>query len=150
MAADIANSGTLLLALLGLLVGSFLNVLIHRLPKMMELQWTADCAQASGQSAPDATPFNLMVPRSACPQCGAAIAWYDNMPLLSYALLRGRCRRCQAPISPRYPLVELGNGGDTANIVGALYHPDDGHIAAKNEREWGPASWKWLRQQLTR
>jgi leader peptidase (prepilin peptidase)/N-methyltransferase len=109
MAADFANAGTLLLGLLGLLVGSFLNVLIHRLPKMMELQWTADCAQASGQSAPDATPFNLMVPRSACPQCGAAIAWYDNMPLLSYALLRGQCRHCQAPISPRYPLVELSS-----------------------------------------
>ena len=109
MAADFANAGTLLLGLLGLLVGSFLNVLIHRLPKMMELQWTADCAQAPGQSAPDATPFNLMVPRSACPQCGAAIAWYDNLPLLSYALLRGQCRHCQAPISPRYPLVELSS-----------------------------------------
>lgn len=109
MAADFGDAGLLLLALLGLLVGSFLNVLIYRLPKMMELQWAADCAEASGQSTPPAAPFNLWVPRSTCPHCGTAIAWYDNMPLLSYALLRGRCRHCQAPISLRYPLVELSS-----------------------------------------
>ena len=109
MAADFGDAGPLLLAMLGLLVGSFLNVLIHRLPKMMELQWAAEIAQASEQSVTPAAPFNLMVPRSACPRCGTAIAWYDNLPLLSYALLRGRCRHCQAPISLRYPLVELSS-----------------------------------------
>ncbi len=109
MAADFGDAGPLLLAMLGLLVGSFLNVLIHRLPKMMELQWAAEIAQASEQSVTPAAPFNLMVPRSACPRCGTAIAWYDNLPLLSYALLRGRCRHCEAPISLRYPLVELSS-----------------------------------------
>ena len=109
MAADFGDAGPLLLTLLGLLVGSFLNVLIHRLPKMMELQWAAEIAQASEQNVTPAAPFNLMVPRSACPRCGTAIAWYDNLPLLSYALLRGRCRHCQAPISLRYPLVELSS-----------------------------------------
>ncbi len=109
MAADFGDAGPLLLALFGLLVGSFLNVLIHRLPKMMELQWAAEIAQASEQSVTPAAPFNLMVPRSACPRCGTAIAWYDNLPLLSYALLRGRCRHCEAPISLRYPLVELSS-----------------------------------------
>jgi len=109
MAADFGDAGPLLLALLGLLVGSFLNVLIHRLPKMMELQWAAEIAQASDQNVTPAAPFNLMVPRSACPRCGTAIAWYDNLPLLSYALLRGRCRHCEAPISLRYPLVELSS-----------------------------------------
>ena len=109
MAADFGDAGPLLLALFGLLVGSFLNVLIHRLPKMMELQWEAEIAQASEQSVTPAAPFNLMVPRSACPRCGTAIAWYDNLPLLSYALLRGRCRHCEAPISLRYPLVELSS-----------------------------------------
>ena len=109
MAADFGDAGLLLLALLGLLVGSFLNVLIYRLPKMMELQWAAELAQASEQNSAPAAPFNLWVPRSTCPHCGTAIAWYDNMPLLSYALLRGRCRHCQAPISLRYPLVELSS-----------------------------------------
>jgi leader peptidase (prepilin peptidase)/N-methyltransferase len=109
MAADFGDGGLLLLAILGLLVGSFLNVLIYRLPKMMEMQWAADCAQTSEQNGIPAAPFNLSVPRSTCPQCGTAIAWYDNMPLLSYALLRGRCRHCQVSISLRYPLVELSN-----------------------------------------
>ncbi len=109
MAADFGDAGLLVLALLGLLVGSFLNVLIYRLPKMMELQWAAELAQASEQNSAPAVPFNLWVPRSTCPHCGTAIAWYDNMPLLSYALLRGRCRHCQAPISLRYPLVELSS-----------------------------------------
>ncbi len=109
MAADFGDAGLLVLALLGLLVGSFLNVLIYRLPKMMELQWAAELAQASAPNSAPAAPFNLWVPRSTCPHCGTAIAWYDNMPLLSYALLRGRCRHCQAPISLRYPLVELSS-----------------------------------------
>jgi len=108
MQSALADQAVVLLALLGLLVGSFLNVVIYRLPKMMERQWAADSAQASGQAAPPVEPFNLAVPRSTCPHCAAGIAWYDNIPLLSYGLLRGRCRHCQASIGLRYPLVELG------------------------------------------
>ena len=107
MHADFADQAVVLLGVLGLLVGSFLNVVIYRLPKMMERQWDADCAQAAGQPPPQTPSFNLVVPRSACPHCGVGIAWYDNVPLVSYALLRGRCRHCQAPITLRYPAVEL-------------------------------------------
>ena len=99
------------LGLLGLLVGSFLNVVIHRLPKMMELRWAAECAELSGKvdEAPTEIPlsFNLMTPRSRCPHCGHAIQWFENIPVISYLVLRGRCRSCHAGISPRYPLVEL-------------------------------------------
>jgi leader peptidase (prepilin peptidase)/N-methyltransferase len=103
------------LGLLGLLVGSFLNVVIHRLPKMMELRWAAECAELHGLSAehlpPAETPprFNLMVPRSRCPHCGHQIRWFENIPVLSYIALRGRCASCEARISPRYPLIELLN-----------------------------------------
>ena len=108
MQSALADPALVLLGLLGLLVGSFLNVVIYRLPKMMERQWAADCAQASGQAAPPLEPINLVVPRSTCPHCAAGIAWYDNIPLISYSLLRGRCRHCQASIGLRYPMVELG------------------------------------------
>jgi len=99
------------LGVLGLLVGSFLNVVIHRLPKMMEMQWAAECAQLQGQAetAPAPEPFNLMVPRSRCPHCGHQIRWYENVPVLSYLALRGRCASCSAPISARYPTIELVN-----------------------------------------
>jgi len=107
MQSALADQAVVLLGLLGLLVGSFLNVVIYRLPKMMERQWEAECARASGQSAPDLAPFNLVVPRSTCPHCAAGVAWYDNIPLISYGLLRGRCRHCQASIGLRYPMVEL-------------------------------------------
>jgi leader peptidase (prepilin peptidase)/N-methyltransferase len=107
MQAELAEQAVVLLGLLGLLVGSFLNVVIYRLPKMMERQWAAECAQAAGNSLPEAEPFNLVMPRSSCPHCAASIAWYDNVPVISYALLRGRCRQCQAPIALRYPTVEL-------------------------------------------
>lgn len=96
-----------LLGLLGLLVGSFLNVVVHRLPQMMERQWKLECAELSGQVPPDQAPLNLMVPRSRCPHCGHSIAWFENIPLLSYVALRGKCSACSGPISPRYPLVEL-------------------------------------------
>jgi leader peptidase (prepilin peptidase)/N-methyltransferase len=96
-----------LAAVLGLLIGSFLNVVIHRLPKMMEHQWAAECAELSGQPPPVHEPYNLLVPRSRCPHCGHAIAWYENVPVLSYLLLRGKCSACGSPISLRYPLVEL-------------------------------------------
>ena len=102
-----------LLGLLGLLVGSFLNVVIHRLPKMMELHWAAECAELHPGNTPVANPataaepFNLMVPRSRCPHCGHHIRWFENIPVFSYAALRGKCSQCAARISLRYPAVEL-------------------------------------------
>lgn len=99
-------------AVLGLLVGSFLNVVIHRLPLMMERQWQQQARQIlrpdDNHAADQATtpPYNLMVPRSACPQCSAPITALQNIPVLSYLLLKGRCANCSARISPRYPLVE--------------------------------------------
>jgi leader peptidase (prepilin peptidase) / N-methyltransferase len=100
-----------LVGLLGLLVGSFLNVVIHRMPKMLEAQWAAECAQLNGIDAPVDTPnFNLMVPRSRCGQCGHAITWYENIPIISYVVLRGKCSACSAPIGLRYPAVELTTG----------------------------------------
>ncbi|HUN91228.1 MAG TPA: A24 family peptidase [Burkholderiaceae bacterium] len=93
-------------AVLGLAIGSFLNVVIHRLPRMLEADWRTQCAELAGE-APAASPkYNLMVPRSACPSCGHALRARDNIPILSYLLLRGRCAFCGARISPRYPLVE--------------------------------------------
>lgn len=95
-------------ALLGLFVGSFLNVLIHRLPQMMEAGWQAQAAELRGEPAePPAEPFNLAVPRSRCPHCGYQIRALENIPIVSYLLLRGRCRHCEAPIGMRYPVVEL-------------------------------------------
>jgi leader peptidase (prepilin peptidase)/N-methyltransferase len=97
------------LALFGLCVGSFLNVVIHRLPLMLEQQWKRDSAETLGLPPPldDGLPLSLARPRSRCPACGSAIPWYRNLPLLSYLLLRGRCADCAAPISLRYPLIEL-------------------------------------------
>ena len=106
-----------LAGLVGLLVGSFLNVVVHRIPKMMELQWEAECAAYSAGIDHTATPgapaapapetFNLMVPRSRCPHCGHQVLWYENIPVLSYLLLRGRCSDCKQHISARYPAVEI-------------------------------------------
>ncbi len=93
-------------ALLGLCVGSFLNVVIHRLPKMMEREWRSECAELAGQKAPAAERYNLVVPRSACPSCKRPIAALENIPLLSWLVLRGKCAGCHARISPRYPAVE--------------------------------------------
>ena len=106
-----------LAALFGLLIGSFLNVVIYRLPKMMERQWAAEAtafqAEQAGNGAEPAPqePFNLMVPRSRCPSCGHLVAWYENIPVVSYLFLRGKCSECGTRISPRYPLVELLTGG---------------------------------------
>jgi len=97
----------------GLLIGSFLNVVIYRLPKMLERQWAAECAgfaDGDAAAAPAVEPFNLMVPHSRCQQCGHVIRWYENIPVLSYLALRGRCSACQAPIGLRYPVVELLTG----------------------------------------
>jgi len=100
----------LLAGLLGLTVGSFLNVVIHRLPRMMEAQWAAQAAEIEGREAPPAEPYDLLRPGSRCPACAAPIAARHNVPVLSYLALRGRCARCAAPISPRYPLVEALTG----------------------------------------
>ena len=99
---------------LGLCVGSFLNVVIHRLPLMMEREWTAQCAELRGEVAPDHAPLNLSQPRSRCPACGQPISALQNIPLLSFLWLRGRCAACSARISWRYPLVELFCGLATA------------------------------------
>ncbi|QHJ01474.1 prepilin peptidase [Xylophilus rhododendri] len=107
---------------LGLLIGSFLNVVIHRLPLIMERQWADEIAQAQAERdgpaaepssyrvEPEAETFNLVVPRSRCPHCGHQIRWYENLPILSWLALRGRCSSCKAPISARYPLVEAATG----------------------------------------
>ncbi|MFD1712165.1 prepilin peptidase [Ottowia sp. GY511] len=100
----------LVTGVLGLLIGSFLNVVIYRLPKMLERQWAAECAEAMGQEAPDSEPFNILVPRSRCQKCGHQIRWYENIPVLSYVFLRGKCSACGTPISLRYPMVELATG----------------------------------------
>ena len=97
-------------ALLGLVVGSFLNVVIHRVPKMLEREWREQCAWLQGHEPEPAERYNLVLPPSACPECGHAIRWYENIPVVSWLALRGRCSQCQAAISLRYPLVELLTG----------------------------------------
>lgn len=95
---------------LGLLIGSFLNVVVYRLPMMLEAQWKAECAELSGAESPSAEKFNLSVPRSRCQQCNHPIRWYENIPVASYLFLRGKCSACKTPISLRYPVVELATG----------------------------------------
>ncbi|MFO1318527.1 MAG: A24 family peptidase [Burkholderiales bacterium] len=107
------SPGTLVTAttLLGLMVGSFLNVVIHRLPKMMERDWQIQCAELRGETAAGpAVRYNLVVPRSACPACGHRISALENVPVLSWLALRGKCRGCGTAISPRYPIIELLTG----------------------------------------
>jgi len=94
-------------AAVGLCVGSFLNVVIHRVPKMLERGWATQCAELRGEAAAEAPAYNLAVPRSQCPACGHRITAAENIPVLSWLLLRGRCSACKAPISARYPLVEF-------------------------------------------
>ena len=96
-----------IVALIGLFVGSFLNVVIHRLPKMMEHDWHAQAAELRGEAPPQRQRFNLAVPRSRCPHCGHLITALENIPVVSYVVLRGRCGHCGAPIGKRYPVVEL-------------------------------------------
>lgn len=108
----------LLAGLLGLCVGSFLNVVVHRLPKMMEQDWHRQCADLRGEPPPDEEVFNLARPRSRCPQCGHRISAIENIPLLSYLLiLRGRCSGCGCRISPRYPAIEALTGCLSAYAV---------------------------------
>lgn len=113
----VATVDVALAAVLGLLIGSFLNVVIHRLPKMLERQWASECAQLSGQEAASAPAYNLLRPRSACPHCGHAIAWHENIPVVSWLVLRGRCSACQARISARYPVVEAATAALFAYVV---------------------------------
>ena len=97
--------------ILGLLVGSFLNVVIHRLPKMLERDWQAQAREILKLPAePLGETYNLVLPHSGCPHCGHRIRAWENIPVASYLLLRGRCSGCKAPISCRYPLVELASG----------------------------------------
>jgi len=103
-------SATLVAALFGLLVGSFLNVVIHRIPKMMQRESDNYVAQESGKEPPHTDRYNLMVPRSSCPHCGHGITALENIPVISWLALRGKCRKCKAPISARYPAVELLTG----------------------------------------
>jgi leader peptidase (prepilin peptidase)/N-methyltransferase len=114
MAMSLQGIEAALAGILGLLIGSFLNVVIYRLPKMLERQWAAECAEmtgnAPGEPLPQAT-FNLLLPRSRCPQCEHQIRWYENIPVLSFLLLRGRCSACKTPISWRYPAVEIATSG---------------------------------------
>jgi leader peptidase (prepilin peptidase)/N-methyltransferase len=114
--------------LLGLLVGSFLNVVIYRVPVMLEREWRAECAElgAAGNpppvapAAPVAEKFNLVVPRSTCPACKAPIQAVQNIPVVSYLFLKGRCAACGVRISPRYPFVEALTGGLTAAVAWKL------------------------------
>jgi len=100
------------LGVLGLCVGSFLNVVIHRLPLMLERQWRAEGADILNLPTPseDAEPLTLSKPDSRCPKCGHQIRWFENIPLVSWLFLRGKCSACQTPISVRYPLIELTTG----------------------------------------
>jgi leader peptidase (prepilin peptidase)/N-methyltransferase len=102
---------------LGLCIGSFLNVVIHRLPKMMEREWTEQCAELRGEAAPAQGRYNLFVPRSACPSCGHRISALENIPVLSWLFLRGRCTGCSTRISARYPLVEVAAAAAAAWCV---------------------------------
>ncbi|MEO6626578.1 MAG: prepilin peptidase [Burkholderiaceae bacterium] len=106
-----AGVDTALFAVLGLLFGSFLNVVIHRVPRMLEAEWAANCADLSRQPPPEGAPFNLLRPRSRCPNCQHQIRAYENIPVLSYLALRGKCSSCHAPIGLRYPLIELATAG---------------------------------------
>ena len=116
--------------LVGLMVGSFLNVVIHRLPRILERQWRTECAELTETAPPPAERYNLVVPRSACPKCGRRITALENIPIASYVVLGGKCRGCSAPISKRYPLVEALSGvlagyiawryGWSAAMAGAL------------------------------
>lgn len=97
-------------SIVGLLVGSFLNVVIYRLPIMLEHDWHGQCAELRGETTKAHAKFNLVVPHSACPHCKHAIRAWENIPVLSYLWLRGKCSGCRAAISPRYPLIEAISG----------------------------------------
>ena len=121
---------SIIAGVLGLCVGSFLNVVIHRLPKIMEQEWHGQCAELRGEPASVTEKLSLSSPRSRCPKCGHKISALENIPVLSYLLLRGKCAGCSTPISPRYPIIEIFTAlasayaawhfGPTIQTVGAL------------------------------
>lgn len=103
----------------GLLIGSFLNVVIYRLPLMMECDWRSQCTELLEISAGPASPrFDLIAPRSRCPKCNHAITALENIPVISYLFLRGKCSACGTRISPRYPWVEILTGVLSAIVAG--------------------------------
>jgi leader peptidase (prepilin peptidase)/N-methyltransferase len=105
-------------AVFGLAIGSFLNVVIHRLPRMMENEWKAQCAELSGaEPAVEGPRYNLLVPRSHCPHCNTPLRAADNIPLVSWLMLRGRCAHCGTGISARYPVVEALTAALSAGIA---------------------------------
>ena len=107
---------------LGLIVGSFLNVVIHRLPVIMDRTWTSECREHLGEPIPETgeqARFNLLTPASRCPQCNHRIGVLENIPVISYLLLRGHCKECGTAISPRYPAVELATA--LLSIITALH-----------------------------
>lgn len=104
---------------LGLLVGSFLNVVIYRLPLMMEREWQTQCAELAGNTPKELEPFTLSSPRSRCPKCDHAISALENIPVFSYLILGGKCKQCKTSISLRYPLIELLTG--TLSGIVAFY-----------------------------
>lgn len=110
----LSGSPTLLVGLcvlIGLLVGSFLNVVIYRLPVMMERGWKLEAREILElPPEEDGEIFNLVTPRSRCPKCNHAITWYENIPVISWLVLKGKCRECHTPISKRYPVIELTSG----------------------------------------
>ncbi|EED34996.1 type IV fimbrial biogenesis protein,prepilin cysteine protease (C20) PilD [Luminiphilus syltensis NOR5-1B] len=132
MSPLVEHTGFLLLglALFGATIGSFLNVVIYRLPRMMEQGWRRDCCELLEQEAPEEKPLSLAVPNSQCPHCQAPIKPWQNIPLISYLALRGKCANCDGPISIRYPLVELASAllcvaagitfGYSLELLGAL------------------------------
>jgi leader peptidase (prepilin peptidase)/N-methyltransferase len=106
-----------LAGIFGLMIGSFLNVVIHRLPKIMQHESDNYVAHESGKPLPHADRYNLTVPRSACPHCGHQITAIENIPVISYLFLGGKCADCKAPISVRYPIVELITGILSAFLI---------------------------------
>ena len=116
------NSSSLFIStiiILGLLVGSFLNVVIYRLPLMMQQEWQAQCAELAGQVSNEIEPLTLSSPRSRCPHCNHAISALENIPVISFLVLGGKCKQCKTSISKRYPLIELLSG--TLSCIVALH-----------------------------
>ena len=121
LVAPAANpAAAIVWALIGLVVGSFLNVVIHRIPQMMQRESDNYMAMENDEPPPHADRYNLLAPRSACPACGHQLSAMENIPVLSYLWLRGRCSECRAPISPRYPAVELLTAALSALVVWQL------------------------------
>ena len=110
---------TILILIIGLLVGSFLNVVIYRLPVMMDTGWKKECKEylEIEDTEGNDEPFNLMVPLSRCPSCSSAIKPYQNIPVISYLLLKGKCSECKTHISLRYPLIEAFTGISSAIVA---------------------------------